>query len=291
MSRVPGGSLFMTNESAQKPIHDEATAKSPIDTSLSFDEAVKTREFRWEYQRLAMLNLSKLNYWLTTLLILGCVGALVIAAGQKVIKDFCGRLGIDPLYTGFLAHVLPLMAFFSINTWYSFKINRKLRPQALYNLGYPICVNCSYDVRGQIEPRCPECGTAITPRRLIDPQHDRIKDTKKTSEYYRESGRIAKHDGSRTIYLLFVLTCVFLLLSTLTLISLVNPISVALMIILSALVWKFLRLRRRRSWQALYNLGFAICLKCGHDLRGNIEEISQQTDPRCPKCKKPVELP
>jgi membrane associated rhomboid family serine protease len=25
--------------------------------------------------------------------------------------------------------------------------------------GYPVCLACGYDLRGQVEPRCPECGT------------------------------------------------------------------------------------------------------------------------------------
>lgn len=28
----------------------------------------------------------------------------------------------------------------------------------LVEKGIPICISCGYDLRGQIEPRCPECG-------------------------------------------------------------------------------------------------------------------------------------
>ncbi len=40
---------------------------------------------------------------------------------------------------------------------------RKSLRRSLLRLGVPICVGCGYDVRGQQEPRCPECGAAIEP--------------------------------------------------------------------------------------------------------------------------------
>jgi hypothetical protein len=44
---------------------------------------------------------------------------------------------------------------------------RYLREQ-LNARGVPICVQCGYDLRGQIDPRCPECGKAFDPG-LIKP--------------------------------------------------------------------------------------------------------------------------
>lgn len=42
--------------------------------------------------------------------------------------------------------------------------NRPLRQflrQELAARGVPICIHCGYDLRGQTEPRCPECGHAF----------------------------------------------------------------------------------------------------------------------------------
>lgn len=40
------------------------------------------------------------------------------------------------------------------------RFTRYLRQQ-LVARGIPICLKCGYDLRGQTEPRCPECGTAF----------------------------------------------------------------------------------------------------------------------------------
>jgi hypothetical protein len=44
--------------------------------------------------------------------------------------------------------------------FYRRNIQRSLRSQ-LIERGTPICLECGYDLRGQIESRCPECGTAF----------------------------------------------------------------------------------------------------------------------------------
>ena len=38
---------------------------------------------------------------------------------------------------------------------------RRLVRQELHERGIPVCMNCGYDLRGQTEPRCPECGKPI----------------------------------------------------------------------------------------------------------------------------------
>jgi hypothetical protein len=48
------------------------------------------------------------------------------------------------------------------------ELRRSLRKQ-LANRGVAICVPCGYDLRGQAEPRCPECGVAFDLRLLQSP--------------------------------------------------------------------------------------------------------------------------
>lgn len=42
----------------------------------------------------------------------------------------------------------------------------------LTGCGIPVCVLCGYDLRGQVDPRCPECGTefALTGNGIGDPK-------------------------------------------------------------------------------------------------------------------------
>ncbi len=52
-------------------------------------------------------------------------------------------------------------------TWFwRHRCQRFLR-QKLVASGIPICLKCGYDLRGQTEPRCPECGTPFDAE-LID---------------------------------------------------------------------------------------------------------------------------
>ena len=37
----------------------------------------------------------------------------------------------------------------------------------LLSRGVPVCVQCCYDLRGQHEPRCPECGTSFDPKSIV----------------------------------------------------------------------------------------------------------------------------
>lgn len=46
---------------------------------------------------------------------------------------------------------------------------RRLLRKKLVEKGVPICIECGYDLRGQIEPRRPECGTGFDPKLLKNP--------------------------------------------------------------------------------------------------------------------------
>jgi len=45
------------------------------------------------------------------------------------------------------------------------RIERHLRT-GLLAAGVPVCMHCGYDLRGQTEARCPECGRAFDPHLL-----------------------------------------------------------------------------------------------------------------------------
>ena len=45
--------------------------------------------------------------------------------------------------------------------WLSRRHIRTYVRQKLIEAGVPVCRQCGYDLRGQVEPRCPECGQAF----------------------------------------------------------------------------------------------------------------------------------
>ena len=52
------------------------------------------------------------------------------------------------------------------------RCRRYLRAQ-LIERGIPICLKCGYDLRGQVDPRCPECGTPCDPRLITAANEER----------------------------------------------------------------------------------------------------------------------
>lgn len=45
--------------------------------------------------------------------------------------------------------------------WMARAAARRVLRHELAKRGIPICLHCGYDLRGQTEPRCPECGERI----------------------------------------------------------------------------------------------------------------------------------
>jgi hypothetical protein len=80
-----------------------------------------------------------------------------------VINRVVGGLGVGTALSGALLiggviGVLQVAAFMLIfNVLFRRPYRRFLR-RRLGELGLPTCVGCGYDLRGQVVPRCPECG-------------------------------------------------------------------------------------------------------------------------------------
>ena len=56
-------------------------------------------------------------------------------------------------------------------TWFLRNRCRRYLREQLVARGVPICLKCGYDLRGQVAPRCPECGTPCEAE-LITPNDD-----------------------------------------------------------------------------------------------------------------------
>ena len=59
--------------------------------------------------------------------------------------------------------VVPIFgAFVVIGTrWICRRRFKRFLRERLAAMGVPICIKCGYDLRGQEDPRCPECGTGF----------------------------------------------------------------------------------------------------------------------------------
>jgi len=133
--------------------------KDPAERAAAWRRAFKT--FQW-------------RYIVTMILVMSLVSLLSVPLFNFLMSHAQALLGAPRLHSGPEA---LLRAVFSgllavIGTgpglWlFRRRIQRSLRSQ-LIERGVPICFECGYDLRGQLEPRCPECGTAFDPS-LIKP--------------------------------------------------------------------------------------------------------------------------
>jgi len=92
-------------------------------------------------------------------LAIAAVGTVVGVIVKELIWKWLSALG--PVSNPLFAWVM----FIGVGTCYLLVIRkgacRSLREQ-LNAAGRPTCMQCGYDLRGQIDPRCPECGREFT---------------------------------------------------------------------------------------------------------------------------------
>jgi hypothetical protein len=96
------------------------------------------------------------------------VGFLGYCAAEHILYRV---LPVGPL-PRFAAYVLGFAVPFLLAALvYSWLLRRRIRHdvrQYLLGLGCKVCLHCGYDLRGQTQPRCPECGSPFDPG-LLDP--------------------------------------------------------------------------------------------------------------------------
>lgn len=82
---------------------------------------------------------------------------------QSILQSTLAQLGL-PHWAVTLSGSLSAGAVVYATIWVSRrKIRRYLREQ-LVKKGVSVCLECGYQLRGLVEPRCPECGTGFEMR-------------------------------------------------------------------------------------------------------------------------------
>jgi hypothetical protein len=90
----------------------------------------------------------------------GVLISVVTALAMVLYIDHAQTLGIPPAWGPYIITPITFGAIclVVIAPWRRARVRRALRAY-LADRGEPICVECGYDLCGQVEPRCPECGT------------------------------------------------------------------------------------------------------------------------------------
>ncbi len=80
------------------------------------------------------------------------------------------------MYGGIVGGMTGGSGFLVLTWFWRHRLRRFLR-ERLVASGIPVCLKCGYDLRGQTEPRCSECGTSFDAD-LIDRRRDHdVSDT------------------------------------------------------------------------------------------------------------------
>ncbi len=125
---------------------------------LTFFDSEKRRKAAWkESTRRLIRDWRYWVYWICSLLVPGFLtfGVVLLQLHRQLrLPSWAGGILIGVLFG----------VFFGVAYHWLWRrpIRRSLR-QRLQQEGVPICLQCGYDLRGQTEPRCSECGTAFDP--------------------------------------------------------------------------------------------------------------------------------
>lgn len=135
---------------------------------LSFDEKLFPELLLFEpgKERRRMKRLMIRNSRTVTACIFFVV--IFIAGVRGILRNTLAQLGL-PNWALTLAGSICAGAAVYVAIWASRRrIRRYLREQLVIK-GVSVCLNCGYQLRGQVEPRCPECGTGFDMR--LPPQN------------------------------------------------------------------------------------------------------------------------
>ena len=96
----------------------------------------------------------------------GAINFAGMVATIAIMVRFANRSRPSPIAVGLVLGTASFCVLFAVVTAISYFLHRffaypRLRMLIRAELnarGVPVCMPCGYDLRGQLEPRCPECG-------------------------------------------------------------------------------------------------------------------------------------
>jgi hypothetical protein len=109
---------------------------------------------------------ARLRWHWPRLLVYGLLACAFILPPALLDCAWPGRvLPRGPMTIAICTIVPPYSALFTTHLLYRKRRAREFR-KLLCEQGIPICLHCGYDLRGQTDPRCPECGRPFDPTLL-----------------------------------------------------------------------------------------------------------------------------
>jgi hypothetical protein len=93
--------------------------------------------------------------WLLSVAATGVLGVVSIGLAPLLLNLGLPSIAVPGAIGGFAGGAA--MGILALATK---QVRRAALRRWLVEHGYPVCLACSYDLRGQVEPRCPECGIA-----------------------------------------------------------------------------------------------------------------------------------
>ncbi len=108
-------------------------------------------------------QMKTLRFWIILLLFTLCVG-ITVAAAILLVRKWVPVSGAT--FGGLVGGITGGSGVVVLQWFWRHEFRTLLRKR-LISSGVPICLKCGYDLRGQIESRCPECGTPFDGKLLV----------------------------------------------------------------------------------------------------------------------------
>ena len=112
---------------------------------------------------------------------IGALTCVVVVLIGDLLGLRCTRWGLERVVNPGLFGGVAFALVLWVTRWLTRTRTQRFLRERLVANGIPVCMSCGYDLRGQTEARCPECGTAFDQRlvRRAAPERTTRNDSRK----------------------------------------------------------------------------------------------------------------